>query len=129
VQDAHNRRKCRDESGSNSGAGGDCDCTARLEEKLKASGAPFLNLLSFTRTFYIRWGEPGRWRRITRHGAESPPRQLKRLNHRPDITVLENQASAFPRSSDRDIDHGPGQFVGPNHLVREQQPKSGVDRA
>ncbi len=43
VQDAHDRRKCRDENGSEPWACGDCDCTARLEEKLKASGTPFLN--------------------------------------------------------------------------------------
>jgi hypothetical protein len=42
VQDAHDRRKCRDENGSEPWACGDCDCTARLEQKLKAAGAPFL---------------------------------------------------------------------------------------
>ena len=35
VQDAHDRRKCRDENGSEPWACGDCDCTARLEQKLK----------------------------------------------------------------------------------------------
>jgi hypothetical protein len=45
VQDAHDRRKCRDENGSEPWACGDCDCTARLEQKLKASGAPFLDSL------------------------------------------------------------------------------------
>jgi hypothetical protein len=45
VQDAHNRRKCRDENGSEPWACGDCDCTARLEEKLKKSGTPFLDSL------------------------------------------------------------------------------------
>jgi hypothetical protein len=45
VQDAHDRRNCRDENGSEPWACGDCDCTARLEQKLKASGAPFLDLL------------------------------------------------------------------------------------
>jgi hypothetical protein len=45
VQDAHDRRKCRDENGSESWACGDCDCTARLEEKLKATGEPFLSSL------------------------------------------------------------------------------------
>jgi hypothetical protein len=50
VQDAHDRRKCRDENGSEPWACGDCDCTARLEEKLKKSGEPFLKVLhnSFT---------------------------------------------------------------------------------
>jgi hypothetical protein len=42
VQDAHDRRKCRDENGTEPWACGECDCTARLEEKLKSSGKPFL---------------------------------------------------------------------------------------
>ena len=45
VQDAHDRRKCRDENGSEPWACGECDCTARLEKKLKSSGKPFLELL------------------------------------------------------------------------------------
>ena len=45
VQDAHDRRKCRDENGTEPWACGDCDCTARLEEKLKTSGRPFLDSL------------------------------------------------------------------------------------
>jgi hypothetical protein len=45
VQDAHDRRKCRDENGTEPWACGECDCTARLEEKLKLSGKPFLDLL------------------------------------------------------------------------------------
>src|ERR1700728_1178078 len=44
VQDAHDRRKCRDENGSEPWACGNCDCTARLEQKLKSGGEPFLNL-------------------------------------------------------------------------------------
>ena len=42
VQDAHDRRKCRDENGTESWGCGSCDCTARLEEKLKNTGKPFL---------------------------------------------------------------------------------------
>lgn len=42
VQDAHDRRKCRDENGTEPWACGDCDCTARLEQKLESSGRPFL---------------------------------------------------------------------------------------
>ena len=42
VQDAHDRRKCRDENGTESWACGDCACTERLERKLKSSGKPFL---------------------------------------------------------------------------------------
>jgi hypothetical protein len=45
VQDAHDRRKCRDENGSGPWACGDCDCTARLEAKLKSSGRPLLQVL------------------------------------------------------------------------------------
>ena len=42
VQDAHDRRNCRDENGTESWACDSCDCTARLEEKLKTTGKPFL---------------------------------------------------------------------------------------
>jgi hypothetical protein len=45
VQDVHDRRKCRDENGSEPWACGDCDCTARLEAKVKDTGKPFLELL------------------------------------------------------------------------------------
>jgi hypothetical protein len=46
VQDAHDRRKCRDENGSEPWACGDCDCTAKLEQKMNASGAAFLDSLA-----------------------------------------------------------------------------------
>src|SRR5207253_9348936 len=45
VQDAHDRRKCRDENGSEPWACGDCDCTERLERKLEARGEPFVKAL------------------------------------------------------------------------------------
>jgi hypothetical protein len=45
VQDAHDRRKCRDENGTEPWACSDCDCTVRLEEKLKDCGRPFLKSL------------------------------------------------------------------------------------
>ena len=45
VQDAHDRRKCRDENGTEAWACGDCDCTARLEQKLGNSGSSFLDEL------------------------------------------------------------------------------------
>ena len=45
VQDAHDRRKCKDENGTESWACSNCDCTARLEQKLKATGKPFLDEL------------------------------------------------------------------------------------
>jgi hypothetical protein len=45
VQDAHDRRKCRDENGTEPWACGNCDCTARLDEKLKRTGESFLGAL------------------------------------------------------------------------------------
>jgi hypothetical protein len=45
VQDAHDRRKCRDRDGSEPWACEDCDCTARLERKLEGTGEPFLEAL------------------------------------------------------------------------------------
>ena len=45
VQDAHDRRKCHDENGIEPWACSDCDCTARLEQKLKVTGESFLRSL------------------------------------------------------------------------------------
>ena len=45
VQDAHDRRRCRDQSGEEPWACGDCDCTERLERKLETLGEPFLESL------------------------------------------------------------------------------------
>jgi len=45
VQDAHDRRQCRDQNGSEPWACGSCDCTDRLEHKLETSGSPFLTCL------------------------------------------------------------------------------------
>lgn len=45
VQDAHDRRKCEDENGTKPWACDGCDCTARLEEKLKNTGTPFVGSL------------------------------------------------------------------------------------
>ena len=45
VQDAHDRRKCRDENGSEAWACNGCDCTVQLQEKLKKSGESFLQVL------------------------------------------------------------------------------------
>lgn len=41
VQDAHARSRCRDLNGTGSWACDNCDCTARLEEKLARKGQPF----------------------------------------------------------------------------------------
>src|SRR2546422_8423071 len=46
-----------------------------------------------------------------------------------DVTVLENQRSALSRSLHGGIHHRSGQVVGSNHLVGEQHPKYGIDRA
>jgi hypothetical protein len=45
IQDAHDRRRCRDENGSETWACGNCDCTVKLEARLKTLGKPFLDLL------------------------------------------------------------------------------------
>jgi hypothetical protein len=45
VQDAHDRGKCQDENGTKSWACDGCDCTARLEDKLKKTGTSFLESL------------------------------------------------------------------------------------
>jgi hypothetical protein len=54
---------------------------------------------------------------------------MKRLDHRPDITVLENRVPRLASSAHDNIDHRSGQVVGPNNLVREERSKHGVDRA
>jgi hypothetical protein len=46
VQDAHARRNCRDENGTEPWACGDCDCTRKLEERMENWGNPFLGELS-----------------------------------------------------------------------------------
>lgn len=46
VQDAHARRNCRDENGKEPWACEHCNCTKVLEERLSASGRPFLGELS-----------------------------------------------------------------------------------
>ena len=45
VQDAHDRRRCKDENGTEPWACGDCDCTERLERKLGSTGEAFLPTL------------------------------------------------------------------------------------
>ena len=41
IKDAHARRTCRDENGSEAWACVDCDCTARLEAWLQTKGKSF----------------------------------------------------------------------------------------
>jgi hypothetical protein len=50
VKDAHSRRNCRHENGTEPWACCDCDCTRRLEEQLRGQGESFLDALRATRT-------------------------------------------------------------------------------
>jgi hypothetical protein len=45
VKDAHNRKNCRHENGTEPWACSNCDCTKRLEEKLRLQGKSFLEEL------------------------------------------------------------------------------------
>jgi hypothetical protein len=45
IKDAHSRRECRDLNGTEPWACSDCDCTRKLEQKLKQSGGSFLESL------------------------------------------------------------------------------------
>ena len=45
VQDAHARSRCRDLTGEEYWACGDCDCSAKLEARLAARGESFLEKL------------------------------------------------------------------------------------
>src|SRR5437764_732942 len=45
VKDAHNRKNCRDWNGTGPWACCNCDCTKRLEERLRKHGEPFLKSL------------------------------------------------------------------------------------
>ena len=48
VKDAHARRNCRHENGTEPWTCCDCDCTKRLEEKLAGEGRSFLEELRST---------------------------------------------------------------------------------
>jgi hypothetical protein len=45
VKDAHSRRNCRHENGTEPWACCDCDCTKQLEEKLATQGRGFLDAI------------------------------------------------------------------------------------
>lgn len=45
VKDAHARRNCRDANGTEAWACCNCDCTQKLESRLKVFGQPFLATL------------------------------------------------------------------------------------
>jgi hypothetical protein len=46
VQDAHSRRNCRHENGTEAWACSNCTCTQRLEERLQKIGKPFLQAMA-----------------------------------------------------------------------------------
>lgn len=48
VKDAHNRKSCRHENGTEPWACTHCDCTRRLEDRLRRQGEPFLQVLPGT---------------------------------------------------------------------------------
>jgi len=45
IQDAHARKNCRDANGTEPWACCNCDCTQKLEQRLKVLGHPFLEIL------------------------------------------------------------------------------------
>ena len=45
IKDAHSRKNCRDLNGSEPWACSNCDCTKRLEERLRQRGQGFLQFL------------------------------------------------------------------------------------
>lgn len=50
VKDAHSRRTCRHENGTEPWACCDCDCTKKLEERLATQGKSFLQTLRTDKT-------------------------------------------------------------------------------
>ena len=46
IQDAHDRRQCRDDNGAEPWACENCDCTVRLEQRLAGMGCPFVGSLT-----------------------------------------------------------------------------------
>jgi hypothetical protein len=48
IQDAHDRRRCKDYDGSEPWACSNCDCTEKLERRLEVMGTPFLESLHGT---------------------------------------------------------------------------------
>ena len=71
----------------------------------------------------------GRHIGVARLSAKVSPGEMKRLDHSPNIAILENCAWALSSFSNGDIYHGPAQIVSPNHLIREQDSKRGIDPA
>jgi len=74
VQDAHDRRRCRDQNGSEPWACGDCNCTERLERKLRDCGEPFLSSLLATVSKASSTGDE-------LAAAEQPEKQIPRAKN------------------------------------------------
>jgi hypothetical protein len=53
VKDAHSRRTCLHENGTEPWACGDCDCTKKLEERLATQGESFLQMLRTRKDDYL----------------------------------------------------------------------------
>jgi hypothetical protein len=53
VQDAHDRRECRDQNGSEPWACENCDCTQRLERRLETLGDLFLKKLQAGKSGFL----------------------------------------------------------------------------
>jgi hypothetical protein len=53
VQDAHDRRQCCDQNGSEPWACENCDCTQRLERRLETLGASFLETLQAGKSGFL----------------------------------------------------------------------------
>src|SRR6516164_8854982 len=53
--------------------------------------------------------------------------EMRRPDHRFDVTVFENEALTLVRGLDGDVYHRPGQIVRPNHQVGEHQAERRVE--
>jgi hypothetical protein len=79
VQDAHARRNCRDESGTQPWACGDCDCTRRLEDRLAESGTHFLSELVQSAKHPAEAAQPSNFtapEQLDRESSEPHDRQI-----------------------------------------------------
>jgi len=57
IQDAHDRRRCRDYNGSEPWACSNCDCTEKLERRLELMGKSFLESLRLSTSVPAVTGE------------------------------------------------------------------------
>ena len=54
IQDAHDRRRCRDYNGSEPWACSNCDCTEKVERRLEIMGTSFLESLRVDRALLTK---------------------------------------------------------------------------